>query len=149
MESADTSITGRLQLIHPFSKLLPARSASEENVFFAFVSGWSNSLERPTAMLIRHLVTLGVIAVSFGISNAADPIIFMNATIYTGVGTAPIVNGTMVVQDGKIVSINEAAPNGTVIDLAGATIIPGLVDTHSHIGIYPKPSVPAHQDGMK
>src|SRR5205085_5066247 len=26
-------------------------------------------------------------------------------------------------------------------------IIPGLVDTHSHIGIYPRPHVSAHQDG--
>ena len=31
--------------------------------------------------------------------------------------------------------------------LAGKTIIPGLVDTHSHIGIYPRPDVPANSDG--
>src|SRR5207248_4543616 len=32
-------------------------------------------------------------------------------------------------------------------DAAGKVIIPGLVDTHSHVGIYPRPAVPAHGDG--
>jgi hypothetical protein len=31
-----------------------------------------------------------------------------------------------------------------VRDLAGKSIILGLVDTHSHIGIYPRPHVPAN-----
>src|SRR5260370_37023387 len=30
---------------------------------------------------------------------------------------------------------------------SGGTTIPGLVDTHSHVGIYPRPAVPAHGDG--
>ncbi len=32
-------------------------------------------------------------------------------------------------------------------NLDGKVVIPGLVDTHSHIGIYPRPAVEAHQDG--
>jgi imidazolonepropionase-like amidohydrolase len=58
----------------------------------------------------------------------------------------------LVVQRGKIIAVGAAKdvplPEGTIIhDVTGKTIIPGLVDTHSHIGIYPKPSVPAHSDG--
>ena len=34
-----------------------------------------------------------------------------------------------------------------MIDASGKVIIRGLVDTHSHVGIYPKPMVPAHSDG--
>ncbi len=81
---------------------------------------------------------------------AAEPILaFKNATIHTGIGE-PIVAGTLIVQDGKILAIGKdvAIPAGaTTTDLKGAVIIPGLVDTHSHIGIYPKPAIAAHQDG--
>ncbi|CAN5476782.1 hypothetical protein BH11PLA2_BH11PLA2_30000 [soil metagenome] len=83
-------------------------------------------------------------------ATAAEPVTaFRNATIHTAVGE-PIVGGTLVIRDGKIVAVGKdvAVPEGaTIIDLRGAVIIPGIVDTHSHVGIYPKPSVPAHGDG--
>jgi len=58
----------------------------------------------------------------------------------------------MVVQHGKIVGLGREQEttipeNATVHDLAGKVIIPGLVDTHSHIGIYSRPAVPANSDG--
>ena len=79
-------------------------------------------------------------------------IAFVNATLYTGVGDKPIPNATMWIRDGKIVEAGAAADvtlpaNYQKVDLKGAVVIPGLVDTHSHIGIYPKPSVPANSDG--
>src|SRR5260370_5986535 len=79
------------------------------------------------------------------------PVVFLADHLLTAAG-APIEKGILIVSKGKIVAIGTkdqvTIPDGaTVLSLKGKTIIPGLVDTHSHIGIYPKPAVPAHQDG--
>lgn len=51
----------------------------------------------------------------------------------------PIENGTMVVQDGKILAVGAAGDveipdNAKKHDVSGKVIMPGLVDSHSHIG---------------
>jgi imidazolonepropionase-like amidohydrolase len=65
------------------------------------------------------------------------PIAFKGALIYTVAGK-PIEKGILIVQDGKIVAVGEAGMNvpadAQVIDASGKVIIPGIVDTHSHIG---------------
>lgn len=63
---------------------------------------------------------------------------FVNAKIFT-ISGKPIERGTMVVQGGKIVAVGDSRsiqiPSGAkVVDLAGKTVMPGIVDTHSHIG---------------
>jgi len=63
---------------------------------------------------------------------------FTNARIFPIAGQ-PIDRGTLVVQNGKIVAVG---PTGSTTipagaeqtDLAGKVVMPGLVDTHSHIG---------------
>jgi imidazolonepropionase-like amidohydrolase len=75
-------------------------------------------------------------------------ILFKGATILTGTG-ARTENADLIVRDGRI----EAVGNGldatglTVIDASGQWITPGIIDVHSHLGVYPTPSVDAHADG--
>lgn len=68
---------------------------------------------------------------------AAVPTIFTNAKILAGDGVE-FAKGTLAVEGGKILYVGEGpyphGPEAEVVDLGGKVIIPGLVDTHSHIG---------------
>ncbi len=73
-----------------------------------------------------------------GLVNAQDkPIAFTGALIYPIAGP-PIQGGVLVVQKGKIVSVGAAGssiPAGAVVvDATGKVIMPGIVDSHSHLG---------------
>jgi len=86
-----------------------------------------------------------------GDAPADRPTAYRGARILTAAGAA-IDKGVLVVHKGKIVFVGPddgtAVPEGTdIVDVTDRTIIPGLVDTHSHIGIWPRPHVPAHNDG--
>jgi imidazolonepropionase-like amidohydrolase len=78
-------------------------------------------------------------------------LVYKGARIYTCAGPV-IERGILVVQDGKIIAIGPeseiAVPKGAIVhDISGKTIIPGLVDTHSHIGIFGRPATGASADG--
>jgi imidazolonepropionase-like amidohydrolase len=71
-------------------------------------------------------------------STSAGTHAFINARIIPVAG-APIDKGTLVVRDGRIVAIGRSgeveAPRGAEThDVTGKVVMPGLVDTHSHIG---------------
>jgi len=71
-----------------------------------------------------------------------------NATVLTGKGQR--LNATdVLIQAGKISAIgqNLTDPNAKVIDAQGKWLTPGIIDVHSHLGVYPNPSVESHQDG--
>jgi len=65
-------------------------------------------------------------------------------------GAPEIPRGTLLMADGKIVAVGPAVavPEGAkVIDAKGRTVTPGLIDPHSHLGVYPSPQVEAMSDG--
>ena len=64
---------------------------------------------------------------------------FTGARILDGTGRAAVEQGTIIARDGRIEQVGPARrvriPKGAErIDLAGKTIVPGLVNTHGHVG---------------
>lgn len=75
----------------------------------------------------------------------------VGGTLLVGDGTR-IENGVLVLTDGKIAAVGPSAevsiPEGArSISAEGQFVSPGLIDTHSHMGVYPVPFVDAHADG--
>jgi imidazolonepropionase-like amidohydrolase len=71
-----------------------------------------------------------------------------NATVLTGTGTR-LDNADVLMVDGKISQIgkNLVAEGAVEVDANGKWITPGIIDVHSHLGVYPSPSVESHSDG--
>lgn len=72
-------------------------------------------------------------------AQSPDTVAYRGARLLTAAGP-DIADGVIVVKDGKILAVGAAGrvevPAGTrVVDVAGKTITPGLIDAHSHIGL--------------
>ena len=66
---------------------------------------------------------------------ASGVIAFTHATIINPDGSAPLLDATLVIRDGKITALGNTAevPAGAaVLDASGKFILPGLWDTHAH-----------------
>ena len=76
------------------------------------------------------------------VQDAAPPgsvTVFEGARVIAGDDSAPIENAAIVVDLDRIVRVGrqgavEVPPGATRVDLTGTTVIPALVDAHSHIG---------------
>ncbi|HUG26711.1 MAG TPA: amidohydrolase [Gemmatimonadales bacterium] len=76
-------------------------------------------------------------------------VLIRNATIMTAAGSE-LPGTSLLLVDGRVTAIgtNLAAPAGAmVIDGTGKFITPGLIDTHSHLGVYAAPGTQAESDG--
>lgn len=69
---------------------------------------------------------------------ASTAVVYEGGRLITGDGSAPIEGGVLVVDDGQITAVGAAAavtvPAGAQrVDLAGATVMPMMIDTHVHL----------------
>ena len=66
-------------------------------------------------------------------------IAFVGATVIDGTDAEPLVDGTLVITDGRIRTVGPRSavtiPNGAnVVDVSGKYIMPGMINAHGHVG---------------
>jgi imidazolonepropionase-like amidohydrolase len=73
----------------------------------------------------------------------AEALALTNARLVDGSGAPPRTGATVVVADGRIVSVSEEAPTpgAATLDLEGRTMLPGLIDAHVHLSSLGLPDV--------
>ncbi|MDZ3824457.1 MAG: amidohydrolase [Pseudoxanthomonas sp.] len=80
---------------------------------------------------------------------AHPPTLIRGATALLGNGER-LEQADILLVDGRIERIGSglSAPAGAIeIDGRGKWVTPGLIDVHSHLGVYPSPGMQAHSDG--
>lgn len=76
------------------------------------------------------------------------PTLITHATILTGTGER-LEDASLLMMDGTIAFVGEGDIPADVntIDASGRWVTPGIIDAHSHLGVYASPGVSAHSDG--
>ena len=79
---------------------------------------------------------------------ASGATLLTGATVLTGTGER-LDRADVLISDGKIQAVGEDldAGDATVIDASGRWVTPGVIDVHSHLGVYPSPGTESHSDG--
>jgi len=72
-------------------------------------------------------------------SPEASATLFEGARLITGDGSAPIENSAFLIENAKITAVGRkgeitASAGAVHVDLTGKTVMPALVDTHTHLG---------------
>lgn len=86
--------------------------------------------------------TLGVLAVSASTAFAQSTYLLRPARVFDGTGSSPVAGAVVLVQNGRITAVGQPstvkAPSDAVtVDLPGMTLMPGLIDLHSHVLLHP------------
>jgi imidazolonepropionase-like amidohydrolase len=101
---------------------------------------WTRSLH----LLAIALLAAGIIVPARAETEqaATGPIVLRPQRVFDGVASQPHEDWVVIVNGNRIVAVGGAAevpvpPGARTIDLPGMTLMPGLIDAHSHIFLHP------------
>ena len=80
---------------------------------------------------------------------AAAPVLIAGATVLVGDGRR-LEGADVLLRDGRIAAVGDDLPapaDAVRVDGAGKWVTPGVIDAHSHRGVYPTPATRSHSDG--
>ena len=80
---------------------------------------------------------------------ASPPVLLQHATVLTGTG-ARLEDADVLLRDGLVVAVGsglDAPADAVRVDATGRWVTPGIIDVHSHLGVYPSPGTASHSDG--
>jgi imidazolonepropionase-like amidohydrolase len=90
-------------------------------------------MKTKSLIVIVGLLAAGAVATA---AAADKPLLLRNGNIITVSGET-VTGGDILIRDGKIVGVGKglAAPGAETIDLQGRWVMPGIIDSHSHIAL--------------
>lgn len=112
--------------------------------------GWALVSIAGAAEGLGALEAKGLLRVEPEVVEAAPTVVLKGGTVLTAAG-ARYTPGYVVMEAGRLRAIGEGAPpdvpGAQVVDVTGKFVTPGIIDSHSHLGVYPSPGAQAHDDG--
>jgi imidazolonepropionase-like amidohydrolase len=94
-------------------------------------------MRHPRALFLLSLLFLAAGTLAAQQPAAHNEVLIKNGTILT-ITHGTIQNGSIYIKDGKIVAVGqvvEAPPTARVIDATGKFVMPGIIDSHSHMAL--------------
>ncbi len=121
-------------------------SADSKNLFWTLGEEYFNKNVESAFSFNNNQADVPPTVIRMGLNLKTDTptglIALKGARIITMKGNEVIEDGTMVIENNKIVAIGKTAEvkipaNATVMDLTGKTIMPGMIDVHAHLRTSP------------
>ena len=92
----------------------------------------------------RAILSLALVVAS-ACQAAAQPVAIRAGRLIDGLGGPPVEDAVILIEDDRIVAVGadvRVPASAEVLDLSSATVLPGLIDCHTHLAIRPGEAAP-------
>ena len=117
-------------------------------VLAALLAGCASTPQQPAAPATPYDYTANPYPSTYQ-RVASPPVLLQHATVLTGTG-ARLEDADVLLRDGLVVAVGsglDAPADAVRVDATGRWVTPGIIDVHSHLGVYPSPGTASHSDG--